>query len=127
MTTKRKILAITPICCTIAYLLIGFLIGGSAWGYGITVYLLVPLMPYLIGLKKIVISVTLVITCIYVFGCLIAMHFGLNIWHPAWVIFLLIPIIHILKVPSKKDEGKEKKETVVVEEVDDEDKVYEAK
>lgn len=100
MKFSKKIIAITPMVCLIAYLLMGFLIGGVAWAWGLCVFVLCPIMPYLVKEKKLTLSVSFVITLIYVVGCLIGEAFGLHLWHPGWLIFLFIPIIHILLIPS---------------------------
>ena len=70
MNFKKKVLAVTPICCLFVYLLLGFTVGkeyGSIWWWGLFIFLLVPIMPYLFGQKKIVLSVSFVITIIYLF------------------------------------------------------------
>jgi len=132
MSFKSKILAITPMVCLFLYLLIGFTIGKenpSAWGWSLFIFLLVPAMPYLVGTKKIVITVSLGVTIIYVIGCLLIQFvFEKAIWHPAWIIFLLIPVIKILSLPNKAENvKKENKNKETKENEKDDDKVYLAK
>ena len=134
MSPRKKVMAVTPILCVIIYLTLGFLIKTpNMWAWGLFVFLLIPIMPYLIGWRKIVVSVTFVITITYVLAGVITTllkvdvfstgHYG--IWHPGWIIFLFIPVIRILMVPEKKkDEKKETKKEAYVE-VDD--NTYDAK
>lgn len=124
---NKKILAITPFVVTLIYLLLGFIVGGSAWAYGVLLFLLIPIMPYVLRIKKIsTISVSLAVTIIYLIMCLTAqLVFNTSIWHPGWLIFFLVPIIEILKAPSKEASAQKNKD----EDKDDEDDddVYEAK
>ena len=123
---NKKIMAITPFVVTMIYLLLGFIVGGSAWGYGVLLFLLIPLMPYVLRIKKIsTISVSLAVTITYLAMCLTAqLIFHTSIWHPGWLIFFLVPIIEILKTPSKDDSAK--KDTSKSDD-DDDDETYEAK
>ena len=106
MSVNKKILAITPLACVIIYLLLGFLLGGMAWAWGLFIFLLVPLMPYILRTKKLRISTTFVIVLIYLIVCFVGETLDKHIWHPMWIIFLLIPIIEILRVPTKKENKK---------------------
>lgn len=105
MNFKNKLVAITPIMCTIVFLLLGFV--WDLWHPGWIVFLLIPVMPYLVGKKKIVVTIPLIITIIY-----FILGFGFKLWHPGWIIFLLIPVLVILfdnkKVVISKKEKKEK-------------------
>jgi hypothetical protein len=89
MKIQNKILAVTPFICTIIFLLLGFL--ENKWHPGWMVYLIIPIMPFLIGKKKIKLSISFIILVIYL---IIGIGFGL--WHPWWVIFLLIPVFNII-------------------------------
>lgn len=96
MTFKRKIMAITPLCCLIIFLLLGFV-----WGYwhpGWIIFFMIPVMPFLLGLKKIRLSIPLVIVILY-----LILGFAWGLWHPGWIILLFIPVFEILFKPSKKD------------------------
>lgn len=122
MNFKKKVLAVTPICCLFVYLLLGFTVGkeyGSIWWWGLFIFLLVPIMPYLIGQKKIVLSVSFVITVIYLFiGFVSTFVFDRPLWHPAWIIFLLIPVFEILLNRNDKDDKDDD---------DEDDDTYDAK
>ena len=107
---KNKMLAATPLICVFAFLLIGFVWG--KWHPGWMVFLLIPLMPYLVGKKKLRFSVPLVITIIY-----LIIGFGWNLWHPGWVIFILIPVFEIfLGTHSNDDDEKEDQEFIEIDE-----------
>lgn len=130
MSPRKKIMAITPIMCLIIYLSLGFLIKEpNMWGWGLFIFLLVPIMPYLIGLKKLVISVSAAITIVYVVVGILSTVLKFpdenGLWHPLWIIFLLIPVIHILITPNKKKE--EKKEPKKEAYVDVDNNTYDAK
>ena len=55
-----------------------------------------PIMPFLLGLKKIII--TWPVCCVFIY--LIA-GICFSYWHPGWLIFLTIPVVTIL-FPNKK-------------------------
>ena len=67
---------------------------------------LIPVMPYLIGKKKFKVSIPFVITIIY-----LIMGIGWGLWHPGWIIFLLVPVITTLIGSDNKKEKKSKEET----------------
>lgn len=96
MSMKNRIMAVTPMVCVIIFLTLGFV--WDLWHPGWIVFLLIPVMPYLIGKKKLKFTIPLVITIAY-----LIMGIGWDLWHPGWIIFLLIPVITILTG------GKEKK------------------
>ncbi|MBQ9513978.1 MAG: hypothetical protein IJR66_03265 [Clostridia bacterium] len=98
---KNRIVVATPILCTFIFLLLGFLWG--KWHPAWMVFLLIPLMPYLVGKKKLRFSVPLFITIVY-----LILGLGWNLWHPAWIIFLLIPVFEIFL--SKDGFEQDKKE-----------------
>ena len=85
---KNKIVAATPFLCTIIFLLLGFVWG--MWHPGWIIFLLIPVMPFLVGTEKLRFSIPLIIVIIY-----LIMGFGWNLWHPGWIIFLLIPVFEI--------------------------------
>lgn len=99
MSFKAKIMAITPLSCVIIFLSLGFLKG--LWVESLPVFLLIPIMPFLLGYKKIRLTVSFVILIIY-----LILGFGFQAWHPGWIVFLFIPIVHILMTPSKKSNWK---------------------
>ena len=85
---RNKVIAVTPIVCLFTFLLIGFVWG--KWHPGWLVFLLIPVMPYLVGKKKIRLSIPLIILIVY-----LILGFGWNLWHPGWIIFLLVPVFEI--------------------------------
>ena len=91
---KNKIIAATPLLCLFAFLALGFFFG--KWHPGWLVFLLIPVMPYLLGKKKLRFSIPLIITIVY-----FILGFGWHLWHPAWIIFILIPVFEIFFGPSK--------------------------
>ena len=107
---QNKMIAATPLICVFVFLLIGFLWG--KWHPGWMVFLLIPVMPYLVGKRKLRLSVPLIITLIY-----LILGFGWNLWHPGWIIFILIPVFEIFfgVHPFEKD----KEEDVKVEHKND--------
>lgn len=80
------------ILCTIAYLLLGFLVSGG-WAWGWLVFLTVPLY-YTLG-KAILrkdprrFAYPVLVTLVY-----LALGFFLTLWHPGWLIFLTIPLYY---------------------------------
>lgn len=96
MSWQNKIIAITPFLCLIVFVL---LLEYTDWKYSWTVFFLIPLMPFLVGKAKIRFSYPFVIAVIYV---TLGIIFQGKWWHPGWVIFLLIPVIEILKRPSDR-------------------------
>jgi len=98
MSIKNKVIAITPFICTIAFLLLGFLT--DSWHPAWLVFLLIPLMPFLVGKKKIRFSIPLVIVGIY-----LVLGLVFDLWHPGWVVLILIPVFHILLTPTMRDDS----------------------
>ncbi|MDD3106933.1 MAG: hypothetical protein PHP65_03930 [Bacilli bacterium] len=94
MTTKNKIIAITPFFCLIAFFLIGYFTKTyhPTW----LVFLLIPLMPFIVGEKKIRFSIPLLIATTYVVA-----SFLTGLWHPLWVMLFLIPVFHIVLTPTR--------------------------
>ncbi len=95
---RNKIIAATPLICTFIFLALGFFFG--KWHPGWMVFLLIPVMPYLLGKKKLRFSIPLIITIIY-----LIMGFGWGLWHPGWIIFLLVPVFEIFFKPSKSEDN----------------------
>lgn len=97
MNIKKKIVAITPFISLIAFILLSY------FGYahpGWVVFLLIPVVPFLVGIERIKFSYPLIIAVIYVvFGLVTKFTWR---WHPGWVIFLTIPIYYILVIPKSK-------------------------
>ena len=95
MTIKNKIIAATPFISLIIFLLMGYIWG--LWHPGWLAFLLIPIVPVLLGVKK--------IKHIYPFICgvlYLLMGFIWGLWHPGWIIFLTIPIFSIFTHKSKR-------------------------
>lgn len=93
MSWQNKIIAITPFLCFIAFIILG--VQYDLWNPGWVVFLLIPLMPFIVGKKKI--SITVVFIAIYGIVVVITKK-----WHPWWVILVFIPVFHILMIPNDK-------------------------
>lgn len=106
---QKRLVAATPFIALIIFFTMGF--GFNQWGPGALAFLLVPAMPFLVGLKKINVTFPLVVVIAY-----LIMGFGFDLWHPGWVIFLTIPVYEIL-VPSRRvivvTKKKTNKETII--------------
>ncbi|MFY9421684.1 MAG: hypothetical protein WAP91_01585 [Bacilli bacterium] len=86
---RRRLIAATPLICLFIYLVIGF--STDIWDKSVLIFLLIPIMPTLLGVKTIKVTFSLIVLVIY-----LVMGIVWDLWHPGWVIFLLIPIYHIL-------------------------------
>ena len=89
MSLRKRICAATPMICVIIYLLLGFCAG--AWHPGWIIFLAIPLVPVVLGTKR--------ITNLYPTFCVVAylvMGAVWHLWHPGWIIFLTIPVVSIL-------------------------------
>ena len=98
---RKRLCSAMPIICLIAFLLIGFIgdyYGKSLWHPGWIVFLLIPVAPFLLGIKKIIISYPLFTAIMYIIMGIIWPEWG---WHPGWIIFLTIPVVSIL-FPKKR-------------------------
>lgn len=100
MNMKERILCATPLISLIIFLCMGFI--GNMWAWGCLAFLLVPLMPIILGEINPEYIFPIVVAGVYV-----AIGFGFNWWHPGWIIFLLIPVYYIL-FPAKKSPIKKK-------------------
>lgn len=89
---RKRIVVATPLISLFLFLGIGFF--WDKWSIAWIVFLLIPIMPFLLGLKSLRLTFpTLVLFAYLVIGIV----WGL--WHPGWIIFLLVPIYHILYPP----------------------------
>ena len=93
-SVKNKIISVTPFISLIIFLSIGFQTG--EWHPTWVVFFLIPLVPFLLNMRRINLSFTFLVCIIYVAVGLIT-----KIWHPTWIIFLSIPVFHII-FPGKK-------------------------
>lgn len=109
MSSRKKIISVTPIICLIAFLLLGFL--GDYWHPGWIVFLLVPIMPILIGEERLTFGI--IFLAIYLIVGILW-----NMWHPWWVILLLIPVFEILFRSTKKKKLFRKNITINLDEDD---------
>lgn len=97
MSFRKRIISATPMICVIIYLLLGFC--ADAWHPGWIVFFAIPVVPVILGTKK--------ITALYPTLCVIAylvMGVIWNLWHPGWIIFLTIPVFEILFGRKKNTE-----------------------
>ncbi len=109
---RNKLIIATPLICLFAFLLIGFM--WEKWHPGWMVFLLIPVMPYLVGKKKIRFSVPFIITIIY-----LIIGFGWDLWHPGWIIFILIPVFEILFGSHPFEKNREDKDEIKCNKKDD--------
>lgn len=101
MNLKQRIMCATPLISLVIFLTMGFV--WNMWGWGSLAFLLIPIMPILLGEVNPEFIYPFVVTGIYV-----GLGFGLTLWHPAWIIFITIPIYYIL-FPIKKNKIQMKK------------------
>lgn len=91
--------AATPIACTIAFLILGCVLG--AWKWCWIVYFLVPIVPSLVSAvvrkKPTDFCYPVLVAGVYLIA---GMCYGR--WHPEWVIFLTIPIYYIITEPIER-------------------------
>ncbi|MDD3171299.1 MAG: hypothetical protein PHO86_03140 [Bacilli bacterium] len=97
MNFKKKIIAITPFISVIAFIILTY------FGYahpGWMVFLLIPIVPFLVGQERIRFSYPLIVTAAYLaVGLFTKFEWR---WNLGWVIFLTIPIYYILITPKSK-------------------------
>lgn len=91
-TWQKRVVAATPLISLLIYLCLGFF--GNLWHPGWLVFFLIPIVPVLVGQKRIRVTFPLIVALIYVVIGL------MGYWHPGWIIFLLIPIQNILFPPK---------------------------
>ena len=96
MSLRGKIIAATPMCCLIIFLLLGFCFG--AWHPGWLIFLMIPVMPFLLGMKRLRNVFPLFAAIIY-----LILGFGFSLWHPGWIIFLTVPVVDIFLSKPKKE------------------------
>lgn len=91
MNWKNKVIAITPFICLIVFAILWIEFDKAHPGW--IVFLLIPLMPFILGKKKL--SASTVIIIIYFLVSIIT-----GKWNVTWVILLLIPVVNIIMLPS---------------------------
>ena len=89
--------SITTLLVTIAYLLLGSLLG--LWGQAWTLFLLIPIVPTLaeaiIFKNANIFAYPIFLAFVYLTLCAwILPAFDLNKWHPLWVMFLTVPVYY---------------------------------
>lgn len=89
MNFRKRLIAAAPFISLLLFFIIWFVVG--KFKYAWLAFLLIPLMPILVGYQRIKFTFSLFITVIY-----LIIGFAYGVWHPGWIIFLLIPIYHIL-------------------------------
>ena len=110
-TFQRKMCAISCFLATILYVLVSYYTSCYTWT--LFFFLLIPLMPVLVGLKKVSLSYDLLVVISY-----LVLGISQNGWHPWWVLFLTIPIYHIFIDDCRK----KKKENIDIKiKVEDDD------
>lgn len=86
---KKLICLFNPVCLAISFF---YLINYDAWSncWIILIFILLINFMFLLG-KSDYLLIDLGVLTLY-----LALGFSLDFWHPGWVLFLLIPILHIL-------------------------------
>ena len=110
---RVKMCASSALIAVIAYVLVGYYT--KCWTWSLFIFLIVPLMPFLTGLKKITITYDLIVVIVY-----LVLGFTIKGWHPWWVLFLTIPIYHIFFDDVFKH--RKKKKIIDVEVVDEDER-----
>lgn len=105
---RKRLMAATPIMCVIAFLLLGCI--WDLWHPGWMVFFLIPIMPFLIGYKKMHITYPLVCAIAY-----LIMGIGFDLWHPGWIIFLTIPVFDIFTkgIKNRDDDDDDDDEIII--------------
>lgn len=91
----RKLEALIPLLCVIAFLILGFCFG--LWHPGWAVFLLIPVLEMLIGLigqKGKALAMGLTVSCCVI--AFIVMGIFFHLWHPGWLVFLIIPVVGVI-------------------------------
>jgi len=95
MNFKRKIVKVTPLLATVAFLMLGFLAG--KWHPGWLVFLAIPLVGIVDNMtSKNVKAKIQSLTTIAVVIAFFILGFYWNAWHPGWLVFFAIPIVSTL-------------------------------
>ncbi len=107
---KKRIISAMPLICLFIFLLLGFIgeeLGEKWWHPAWVVFLLIPITPIILGIKKIQISYPVIVLFVYIIMGFLFPKYG---WHPGWIIFLTIPIVNIIfpKPFFKKNNSKKK-------------------
>lgn len=99
---------LVAILAAVCFFLLGFIIPGS-WRYAWLVFLAVPLTAIVMDItsrNKDLSGAVIGLIAILAAAAYFALGFGLNKWHPGWLVFLSIPIAAIVfDIFKKKDLG----------------------
>lgn len=112
---RKRICAVSLFIAVIIFVLLGYYLKAAGvakpYGWAAFAFLLIPLMPFLLGLKKIRITYPLFVIAIY-----LILGFTIHGWHPWWVLFLTIPIYYaFFPIDDKKQSKKKDQETIDIE------------
>ena len=106
-TAKAIISSVGFLVALIAYLIVGFTWKGPTGGLGWAVGWILLLLPVIIGGTVFAIAsrrftrfpIAILVVAVYLGMGIIGNAYGLNLWHPYWVLFLLIPLYHAVVAP----------------------------
>ena len=87
---REKFVAASALIALIIFVLLRYYLPEQRWYLHCLVFLLVPLSPFITGLKKIRITYPVIVTALY-----LVLGFTINWWHPGWILFLTIPVFYI--------------------------------
>jgi uncharacterized membrane protein len=79
--------------CLAAFLIIGFTVT-DAWGWAWMILLLIPVTSILIGRRRLTLTPIMPFVSVIVF---FSLGYFFNLWHIAWLAFLLIPMMGIIE------------------------------
>lgn len=96
--------AVTSIICTIAYLVIGFLLP-RGWACGWILFMLVPVVPSLVS-AIVTRKPSEFLFPVFITGLYLTAGMCFRRWHPEWIIFLTIPIYYIIAETIEKNTNK---------------------
>lgn len=98
---RKRICAVSVFISVIIFVLLGYYLKKAGiskpYGWASFAFLLIPLMPFLLGIKKIRITYPLLVVIIY-----LILGFTIQGWHPWWVLFLTIPIFYTFFPDNEK-------------------------
>lgn len=86
---REKFVAASFLISIIVFILLNYYLKENK-GYAWFAFLLVPLAPFITGLKRITITYSFLVVVVY-----LVLGFTCHWWHPGWVLFLTIPVFYI--------------------------------
>ena len=82
----------------ITYVILGSVLGNSAWSTAWPMFFLPGILPSVVEAKHhkriAILNFPFLILMIYLFMGMIGNLYAINLWHPYWVLFFLIPIFY---------------------------------